>query len=117
MSLVVWIGWNILRIHFFVYVDDNFGFKRAEASMFHVCLGRRLPSQQACLLNLWDDIGPPYENKKQEFSETLQIIGFVVDPNAMTVTIPDDACVKLLSSIADFINPLNADCHHTLREF
>jgi hypothetical protein len=35
----------------------------------------------------------------------------------MTVTIPDDARAKLLSSIADFINPLNADRRHTLREF
>src|SRR6267154_600205 len=31
MSLVVWIGWSILRIQFFVYVDDNFGFECTEA--------------------------------------------------------------------------------------
>jgi hypothetical protein len=42
MSLVVWIAWNILHIMYFVYVDDNFGFERAEAHMFHACLACRL---------------------------------------------------------------------------
>jgi hypothetical protein len=117
MSLVVWIGWNILCIRFFVYVDDNFGFERAEALMFHARLGRRLPSQQARLLDLWDDIGLPYEDRKQEFGSTLRVIGFVVDPNAMTVTIPDDAHAKILSSISEFINTVGTDRRHTLREF
>ena len=117
MSLVVWIGWNILLIHFFVYVDDNFGFERAEALLFHARSGRRLPSQQARLLDLWDDIGLPYEDRKQEFGLTLRIIGFVVDPNAMTVTIPDDARSKILSSLSDFVNTTNTDHRHTLCEF
>lgn len=109
MSLFMWIRWNILLIHFFVYVDENFSFKHAEALMFHTHLGHKLPSQQAHLLNLWDNIGLPYEDKKQEFGPTLHIIGFVVDPNAMTMTIPDNACTKLLSSILDFINIANTD--------
>jgi hypothetical protein len=117
MSLIAWIGWNILLIQFFIYVDDNFGFDRAEALMFHARLGRRLPSQQARLLDLWDDIGLPYEDRKQEFGPTLRIIGFVVDPNAMTVTIPDDARTKFLSSISEFINIVNTDRRRTLREF
>jgi hypothetical protein len=48
---------------------------------------------------------------------TLCIIGFIVDPNAMTVTIPDDTRSKFLSSITDFINIANTDHCHTLREF
>src|SRR5882762_3919628 len=104
MSLVVWIGWNILLIQFFVYVDDNFGFERAEALMFHVRLNCCLPSQKAHLLNLWDDIGLPYEDRKQEYGLTLRIIGFIVDPNTMMVTILDDAHTKFLTSITDFIN-------------
>jgi hypothetical protein len=117
MSLVVWIAWNLLHIHFFVYVDDNFGFERAEALSFHAHLSRRLPSQQARLLDLWDDIGLPYEDRKQEFGPTLRIIGFIVDPNAMTVTIPNDARSKLLSAISDFVTSTNTDRRHTLREF
>jgi hypothetical protein len=117
MSLVVWIGWNILLICFFVYVDDNFGFDHAEALTFHARLGRRLPSQQVRLLDLWDDIGLPYEDRKQEFGPTLRIICFIVDPNAMTIIIPDDARSKLLSSIADFINTVGTNRRRTLREF
>jgi hypothetical protein len=117
MSLIVWIGWNILLIQFFVYVDDNFGFKHTEALMFHARLNHCLPSQQARLLDLWDDIGLPYEDRKQEYGLTLHVIGFVVDPNVMTVTIPDDARSKFLSSIADFINITNSDHHHTLHEY
>src|SRR6202044_3999480 len=65
MSLVVWISWHIMMVHFFVYVDDTFGFEHAEAHTFHVCLNHQLPLQQAHLLDLWDDIGLPYEDKKQ----------------------------------------------------
>jgi hypothetical protein len=117
MSLVVWIAWNLLHIHFFVYVDDNFGFERAEALSFHAHLSRRLPSQQARLLNLWDDIGLPYKDQKQEFGSMLHIIGFIVNPNTMTVTTPDDAHSKLLSTIPDFVTTSNTDCRHTLCEF
>ena len=117
MSLVVWIGWNILLIHFFVYVDNNFGFERAEALLFHARSGHHLTSQQARLLDLWDDVGLPYEDKKQEFGLTLCIIGFIVDPNAMTITIPDDARSKILSSLSDFVNTTNTDHRHTLCEF
>jgi hypothetical protein len=45
-------------------VDDKFGFERAEALVFHAHLNHRLPSQQARLLDLWDNIGLPYEGKK-----------------------------------------------------
>jgi hypothetical protein len=46
---------------------------------------------QVRLLELWDEIGLPYEDKKQELGPILRIIGFDVDPNAMTVTIPHEA--------------------------
>ena len=117
MSLVVWIAWNILLIRFFVYVDDNFGFDRAEAHVFHTRLNRRLPSQQARLLDLWDDIGLPYEDKKQESGHVLRIIGFDVDPNAMTVSIPIDARTKFLDHLADFLDTAGTDRRRTLREF
>jgi hypothetical protein len=117
MSLVVWIGWNILAILFFVYVDDNFGFERAEAHTFHSRLGRRLPTQQARLLDLWDDIGLPYEDRKQESGPSLQIIGFEIDPNAMTVSIPIDARTKFFTHVTDFIDTASTDRRRTLREF
>ena len=38
MSLIAWIGWHIMTIRFFVYVDDNFSFECAEAYVFHAQL-------------------------------------------------------------------------------
>jgi hypothetical protein len=109
--------YNLLLINVFVYVDDNFGFERAEAHSFHAPLNRRLPVQQARLLSLWDNIGLPYEDKKQEWGETLRIIGFDVDPNAMTVTIPDGACSEFLHHLEEFIDVANTDRCQTLHEF
>jgi hypothetical protein len=117
MSLVVWIGWNILMLRYFIYVDDNFGFERAEAHMLHARLNRRLPMQQVRLLELWDEIGLPYESQKQEWGDTLRIIGFDVDPNAMSVTIPDDSRATFLHLVANFIDSPPSDRRHTLREF
>ena len=45
-----------------------------------------------------------YEDRKQEFGATALS---VVDPNAMTVTIPDDARTNFLSSTSDFMNIVN----------
>jgi hypothetical protein len=67
MSLLAWIGWYIMTVCFFIYVDDNFRFKCAEAHMFHAQLNHWLPLQQARLLDLWDDISLLYEDKKQEW--------------------------------------------------
>lgn len=47
MCLVVWIGWLIFTLHYWVYVDNNFRFECAEANVFHTCSGRCLPTQQA----------------------------------------------------------------------
>lgn len=110
MSLVVWVAWNVLLIQIFVYVEDNFSFEQAEAHVFHTHSNCHVPSQQAHLLDLWDDIGLPYEDMKQESGSVLHTIGSDVDPNAMTVTIPDDMCTKFLDCIANFINTTSTDC-------
>jgi hypothetical protein len=117
MCLVIWIGWYIMKIRFWVYIDDNFGFERAEAHTFHARLNCQLLLQQARLLDLWDDINLPYEDKKQEWGPTLRAIGFDVDPNTMTVAIPDDACKIFLLHISEFINIIGTDRRHTLHEF
>jgi hypothetical protein len=117
MSLVIWIGWNILMLRFFVYVDDNFGFERAEAHLFHVRLNRRLPMEQVRLLELWDEIGLPYEDQKQECGDVLRIIGFDIDPNAMSVTVPDESRDNFLRLVSDFLDSAPSDRRRTLREF
>ena len=55
---------------------------------------RFLPTEQWKLVSLWDELGIPHENRKQERGAPLTIIGFEVDPNAMTVTMPECLCKR-----------------------
>jgi hypothetical protein len=57
------------------------------------------------LLTLFDDLGVPHDERKQVFSSPLQIIGFDVDPNAMTITMPATARDELVSAVHTFANP------------
>jgi hypothetical protein len=94
MCLVAWIGWYIMKIWFWVYVDNNFSFEHAEAHIFYAYLNCQLPLQQACLLDSCDNIDLP-----------------------MMVAIPDDAHKRLLSHISEFINIISTNCRHTLCKF
>ncbi|KIJ38677.1 hypothetical protein M422DRAFT_176190 [Sphaerobolus stellatus SS14] len=55
-----------------------------------------LPAKQTQLLQLWDELGIPHEEPKQLWGTKLTIIGFDVDPNAMTITMPHQACMDLI---------------------
>ncbi|KAF8805884.1 hypothetical protein BYT27DRAFT_7103441, partial [Phlegmacium glaucopus] len=67
--------------------------------------GKHLPSKQFHLLTLFNDIGIPHEERKQVSGSLLMIISFDVDPNAMTITMPPDACRDIIRAIRDFANP------------
>ena len=45
-----------------------------------------MPTEQAQILCLWDDIGLPHEDAKQIFGPVVPCIGFDVNLNNMTVT-------------------------------
>ncbi|KAF8223350.1 hypothetical protein L208DRAFT_1173917, partial [Tricholoma matsutake] len=51
-----------------------------------------LPNKQTKLLLLFNEIGVPHDERKQMFGAPLTIISLDVDPNAMTITMPPDAC-------------------------
>ena len=81
-SLVLWIAVFIKHIHdLFAYVDDPFLWEFADRVTFYVPYQKLLPTKQAQLLTLFDDVGVPHEEQKQVFGSPLQIIGFEVDPN------------------------------------
>lgn len=61
-----------------------------------------IPKSQANLLRLWDDVGIPHRQKKQIFGAPLTIIGILVDPNAMTMTLPPNAKHDLITEIRRF---------------
>ena len=91
-GLVLWIAAVIMQVSdLFAYVDDAFSWESADRLQFYTPYGKLFPTKQAQLLALFDDVGVPHEEHKQVFGSPLQIIGFNVDPNSMTITMPSTA--------------------------
>ncbi|OBZ71265.1 hypothetical protein A0H81_08358 [Grifola frondosa] len=117
MCLVVWIAVVRLCIEHLNYVDDSFGFELDSRVEFYLPYRMYLPAKQAKLLCLWDQIGLPHERKKQECGPVLTIIGFDVDPNAMTVTLLQEGRIKLLEAIRSFTDVSSIRKRCPLAEF
>ena len=99
-SLVLWIAVFVKLIHdLFAYVDDAFSWEFADRVTYYTPYHKFLPTKQTQLLSLFDDVGIPHEERKQVFGSPLQIIGFEVDPNDMTITMPIAARDELVSAI------------------
>ena len=103
MSLVVWIAIYVKLLSFLkVYVDDSYSFERAGNMKFYAPYNKSYPAKQTDLLLLWDEIGLPHDEPKQLFGDTLEVIGFIVDPNAMSVLFPEEKRNELLQHIRTF---------------
>ncbi|KZV81473.1 hypothetical protein EXIGLDRAFT_581318, partial [Exidia glandulosa HHB12029] len=84
------------------YVDDVFSFDDFNQLVLYAPYSRLMPTKQAALLCLWDDIGLPHSDEKQLSGASLVIIGMEVDPNSMTIRMSDESRADLLSSIDSF---------------
>jgi len=99
-SLDLWIAVVIKLVHdLFSYVDNAFSWEFARRVTFYQPYQKFLPTKQAILLNLFDEVGVPHEERKQVFGSPLQIIGFNVEPNTMTITMSHDARAELTTAI------------------
>ena len=115
MGLVVWIAIYIYHIaHLKDYVNDVYSFEEASNRQWYPPYHDFYPTKQACLLLLWDELGIPHDKDKQEFISILCIIGFNVDPNAMTVTMDAESQKELIDLIYTFAVPGKK---RTLKEF
>jgi hypothetical protein len=115
ISLVLWIAifqCNLRKLK--CYVDDNFSFAVAGDLEFYAKYEAFLPSEQVCLLQLWDEINLPHEEQKQISGTSIPIIGFNVDPNKMTVTMSEAKKSELISACTTFTM---RGAHKTLQEF
>ena len=102
-ALVLWIAICLINIEdLLAYVDDTFSWDFEDCLDWYDPYHKCLPSKQVRLLLLWDDLGIPHEDAKQVFGSPLTIIGFDVDPNAMTITMPLRACTDLVQTIHAF---------------
>ncbi|KAJ6632133.1 hypothetical protein B0H10DRAFT_1770596, partial [Mycena sp. CBHHK59/15] len=100
--LICWISvkkLNIVGLH--VYMDKFFRWDLA-SNLIH--FHRKLwPCNQVQLLLLWDQLGVPYSNRKQEHGIQLKIISFWIDINLGTIPLTPDSITDLTSCVSDFL--------------
>jgi hypothetical protein len=115
ISLVLWIAIYIKHLtDLFGYVDDEFSWEFADNMCWYEPYHKPMPAKQAALLLLWDELSIPHEEKKQVWGTRLTIIGFEVDPNAMTITMPLESRSDLIQAIHEFAIPTH---RHPLRDY
>ena len=103
MSLVIWIAVvRLLILYLYIYVDDSFSIQKKGDQLFYPCYQKCLPTDLVWLLQLWDFIGLPHEERKQIFGSELPIIGFDVELNLMRVRMADEAKLQLIAVLRDF---------------
>jgi hypothetical protein len=83
-------------------MDDFFGWEFSD-DLVSFC-GHLRPCRQVLLLLFWESIRCPFEDKKQDDGACLKIIGFWVDVNQGTITLPPSSVGDILSKISDFIH-------------
>ena len=118
MGLVLWIAIFVKLIpDLFGYIDNNFSFEEEGKVTWYAPHHCYYPSKQTKLLCLWDEIGLPHEKAKQEYAPVLRIVGFLVDPNLMHVSMDDTDRIKLIQHINIFIATPPGGTRRTLWEF
>ena len=88
--------------HLKCYIDDNCSFALLGDVKYYPKYKRYFPTDQTKLLELWDELGLPHEEKKQIYGPIIPFIGFDIDPNAMTVSITNERRHDLLDKVTDF---------------
>ncbi|KAJ6541790.1 hypothetical protein B0H19DRAFT_1212892 [Mycena capillaripes] len=116
IGLVNWIA-NDRGIDSKVYIDNSFGAALADEQSGYEPYGEAFPSPQADTLRLWDEIGLPHEREKQIWGARITVIGFQVDPNAMTFTMSDSKRAELLAGVEEFCHVPPGGRRHPLKLF
>ena len=99
MGLVFWIAIFVkLLINLFGYIDDNFSFDEEGNVIWYGPYQCYYPAKQSKLLLLWDEI----EKLKQECTPVLWIIGFMVDPEIMHVSMDEEDWARLIQQVSEF---------------
>src|SRR5271168_3780726 len=118
MGLVLWISIFIKSLEdLFGYIDDNFSFEEDGNVMWYDPYQCYYPTKQTKLLYLWDEISLPHDKSKQEYAPVLRIIGFLVDPQRMRVSMDNTDQEKLIQHVSDFSATAPGGTRRTLREF
>jgi hypothetical protein len=101
-SLVTWIAKYKRNISFIMtYLDYSSGCTWTDDVTFYRPYNKFLPTPQARLLTLWDDLGIPHKEKKQIHGASIPIIGIQVNPNEVSYTLPEDSHQKLIAELTE----------------
>ncbi|KAF5358845.1 hypothetical protein D9757_014248 [Collybiopsis confluens] len=112
MGLVVWVAIFVLNILFLCcYVDDCFGVTTDDDLETYEPYQMRLARVQVALLRLWDFLGLPHGRRKQFCEYILDVIGFLIDPNALTATLPPESKSELIQQVRMFANSRRRTLH------
>ncbi|TDL23316.1 DNA/RNA polymerase, partial [Rickenella mellea] len=118
MALVLWIALYVKHIlDLFSYVDDIFSYDYEGNLIYYEPYHKLMPTKQVRLLMLWDELGIPHEEKKQLWGRKLVVIGFEIDTDAMTITMPKDSKDKFVQHIHTFLGSTKIGKRRSLREF
>jgi hypothetical protein len=114
-SLVTWIAKHKRGIPFIMtYLDDSSGCSWSDDFTLYAPYGCDLPSPQARLLTLWDELGIPHKSSKQVHGPSIPIIGIEVDPNNLTYALPPEAHLHLTTELRKWLRP---KARHTVRRW
>jgi hypothetical protein len=118
-ALVTWIAKNEYGIeNLATYSDDSFGVELMSRLTTYEPYDVSLPTSQAVLLRLWDELGIPHKVKKQVWGPNITIIGIDVDTDKMTLTLPAESRSELLSHLKDFARiPVRRGVKYFLKDF
>jgi hypothetical protein len=101
-GLLCWLGVRKLGIaSLHVYMDDFFGWDYADNLVWY--RGKLRPCRQVQFLLLWESISCPFKDRKQEHGEALKIIGFWVDINAGSISLPPSTVSDIITKIDLFL--------------
>lgn len=105
-SLIAWIA----RHHHGIdpmqhYVDDFFGFDLSPHRLDYG--GQLYPRAQVRFLHLLDHLGIPHNPDKQVYGHWLEIIGIMVNPVTMEISLADEKRLALVARIRAFVGKEN----------
>jgi hypothetical protein len=101
-SLAAWVARFERLIEDLIYVDDSFGVEECGELVLYSPYNQHFPTQQARLLELWDEIGIPHKLKKQTFGSRLTVLGIEVDADSLTFALPEESKDRLSKELSDW---------------
>jgi len=103
ISFICWIVQFMIEIcHLKCYINDNCSFAHLGDVKYYPKYKWYFPTDQTKFLELWNDIGLPYEERKQIYELIIPFISFDVNPNVMMVSINDRRKDDLITKVHDF---------------